>query len=208
MTRKGLALEMVIMMIILLVVAAVIIQIFLSQTEQGKLEGIGSKGKCELQKQDFINKCNSLCASYNSARIGAKAVDYCETYFGQDKDVVQVDWNCDKKANGKAKLDFGAIKLDVCENRIYCFMVAPCANFDSMGCRDVLCRSYTELYGDPDTAKRVVADRIQTGEAENVNCRLPFDPEPNWDKLNWYVRFGYGENRGSNGEYTPHPNIC
>ncbi len=188
MARKGLALEMVIMMIILLVVAAVIIQIFLSQTDPNKLGGIGSRGKCNLELENFKDRCKQICDSYRVSPSGAKATEYCEAYYGMDSASPQLDANCDGKINSVAEVDFGDFKLQACENRIYCFMVTKCQNFDAIGCMDALCRSYTSKYkGDVAEATKTVKRKILTGESDmDTNCRLPTDKDDNW-----YIQFNF-----------------
>ncbi|MBI2674919.1 MAG: hypothetical protein HYX24_00550 [Candidatus Aenigmarchaeota archaeon] len=204
MAKKGMALEMVVMMIILLVVAAVIIQIFLANLGGESIDLIANKGKCEGSRQEFISRCNSLCDSYKNSRAGDKAVDFCGTYLGQEDRNVQVDWNCDKKANEAVEVGFGSFKLPVCENMVYCFMAVSCQNLGAAGCREALCQSNTELYrGDTGKASEAVAESVQTGEKENFGCRLPDE-----EVKNWYLRYGFASGRGSGkGEYS-RGNIC
>ncbi len=194
MERKGMALEMVVMMIILLVVAAVIIAIFLGIVKPPP----PAEGMCEVSRQTFMNKCTSLCDSYRNTRSGGAASEFCEMYMGREDRTAQVDWNCDKKPNEVADVDFGKFMLPVCENSVYCFMAVQCPGLDAEGCREALCRSSTEKYkGDRDRAAQEVAGVIQTGEEENFNCNLPGD-----EFTNWYTRFGFADQKTGRNRYT------
>lgn len=163
-------------------------------------------------REAFRDTCRILCNSYMNASPAdkpAKAAEFCETYFGLRQKYPQLDWNCDGRANYTANLSFGSFEYKVCENRIYCFMTEPlssyqeCPNLTVQDCKRVLCTSYmSATQKNEANAAAAVAQKIQTGEAENPSCELGYS-KPN----NWYLRFGFATDKVASS-YLVNSTMC
>lgn len=170
---RGMALEMIIMLIMLLVVAGVIISLFLGTFQGDKFGKLGENAKLEQDK--FRNFCQALCRDIQSP---AKAAEFCET-------AQSIDWNGD---NTYTKVEVNELtRMQVCENRIYCFQVYKCPqiklnpgeNDQAKACARASCKAFLESGQSTTTADDLVANtltgRLRTGENDQgATCSLDF----------------------------------
>lgn len=171
------SLEMIIGLIILLVVAGVVINIFLSQFEEGKITGITGNLQCENQKNKFKSQCEALCSEYKVSKNTVDAVKYCEKNTA-------LDWNCDGDEPDTVAATSEDLKLQMCEDKIYCFNVYTCKGSGwKLGyedCKEKMCRVYTNTYSEH-IAGQKIKEVIKAG-----TCTLPDN-----DIENWHRRFGF-----------------
>lgn len=173
--KKGqMSLEMIIGLLILLVVAIVVIRMFL--TNIVNIDKPGKDIDQVLKEKGFQSTCEGLCSDYLIGGSQATLARYCFTKMSGDPDL-----------NRNGLIDTISAKtkvLDICEDTIYCFHISPCKSdtgtIDWEDCRQVVCRSYYDIYKDWDTADKKVKELFPSAGT----CKLTSDA--NW----WKMYFG------------------
>ena len=177
--KKGqMSLEMVIGLVILLVVAGVIISLLLYYINPDRMPSAAG----ELEIREFIEKCDKYCKESSS-------LSYCTDYFGKDIPVSRVDWDGDGEENELIKLG-KKVQWDVCEDRIYCFLVAPCARFGDVpmkGCAKQLCQAGYTKYENSTLATNYVTEELDLVPTKDVSCETAINELP--PESNWFTRY-------------------
>jgi hypothetical protein len=177
MKKAQISLEMVIMLVVLLVLAGVVISLILHFLRPGAI----TPPEEALAKREFISACERYCKD--------KDVEYCRYYWNGN------DWNENKIKSEVIKV--GKYQWYACEDRIYCFLVVPCDEFGSglklmEKCKNLLCQTYLEKYGDKDRATAALLDAINF----STNCPLSTFKSalpPGVKEEDWYeIIFGTG----------------
>lgn len=169
------SLEMVVGLIILLVVAGVVIGLVLHFLKPGAFQD----PEKVLQKRGFLGDCETYCKDESS-------VDFCRYYFGKGKNVEGgADWNENKIKN--ELIIVGSHDWPTCEDRVYCFLIYTCDKYGSGGietidkCKQVLCQTYREKYGNNERATVALKDTLNW---DSKSCSFAtVDKEENWYDL-------------------------
>lgn len=175
--KAQMSLEMVIGLLILLVVAAVVIKIFL-----GSVGSIGTIDDLKKSNEynDFKNQCDALCSQYLATNDPAAAAKYCSKKFGGASSLAQSAINKPIESDTKPG-------VDVCPNAIYCFMAKACTTdsgpIDWGDCKNILCQTYYNSYGDYGTASLKVQQIVPNAGS----CTIPISQT----SFNWYDHYGY-----------------
>ncbi len=177
--KKGqMSLEMVIGLVILLVVAGVIISLLLYYISPDRMPSAAG----ELEMREFLDKCEGYCKESSS-------LNYCTHYFGQDIPVTRVDWDGDGEENELITIG-KKVQWDVCEDRIYCFLVAPCARFGDVpmkGCANQLCQAGYTKYENFTLATRYVTQELDVVPTKDIECGESLEELPL--ESNWFTRY-------------------
>ncbi len=130
-----------------------------------------------LKQHDFQYGCESFCNKYliYDSRERKSLLAYCYTKMVGN----------DLNENGKIDTIFAATKrLEICEDAIYCFHIVPCetenVTIDWNDCRQVICQTLYDVYGNWDTANQKVKELFPSVGT----CKLRSDK--NW----WEMYFG------------------
>lgn len=177
------SLEMVIGLLILLVVAAVVINLFL-----GNIKGI--TGVKEYQSDIDFRKFKSECESYCKEGTDGSMVAYCS------QKLKKTDLNGNKIVD---ILQSSTSVLKMCEDAIYCFLIAPCeretGNVGPTQCRQILCKAWNDIYDDPAKSTCKVNELI----LDYGTCKLKSDE-------NWYFIGGFKDEK--TGKKEPCGVVC
>lgn len=185
------SLEMVIGLVILLVVAGVVISLVLFFIKPKQIEQLTSG----IEWDKFINDCKQKCETRNYA-------DYCSYYW-------KGDFN--KNTITPEAVQVGApYNWYACEDRIYCFLVAPCEDLGSgreviESCRNILCQRFIDKGYDVAQASSLLANEIKL--SEKTFCANQYKIKARGVE-NWYSIFEEGcgaGGGGGGGGITPPP---
>jgi len=172
------SLEMIIGLLILLVVAAVIINLFMDRIKQFT----STNWQQDLDFKKFKSDCESYCKENTEGSIAK----YCSEKLNK------------KDLNGNHKVDTMKSEtsvLSMCEDAIYCFHVASCERdgdaIDAKACKGILCRSWTDVYGDASKASTKVMELVPGYGTCTLN-----------DDENWWLIAKFGPNPPCGGKTT------
>jgi len=167
---KGqMSLEMVIGLLILLVVAAVVINLFL-----GNIKGISTVKdyQSDLDYRKFKTNCEGYCKEGSEGAL----VAYCSEKL-KSKDL---------NKNGIVDLLQTASGVwKMCEDGIYCFLIAPCeresGDIGAKECRQILCKAWVDALDSPSKATCKINELIPSVGT----CKITDIYE------NWYTQAGF-----------------
>ncbi|RLJ00780.1 MAG: hypothetical protein DRP06_01090 [Candidatus Aenigmatarchaeota archaeon] len=126
--------------------------------------------RLDTSTEDFYEKCEDYCGD-------ATSLEYCNYYF--EGPYWRSDWNDNGIKNELIEIG-GDMKYNVCEDRIYCFHIAPCKQFGENpieNCAKVLCEAGYTKYENISLASRYVLNEYNIKPG---NCSLP---DNNWHSL-------------------------
>ena len=146
--KAQMSLEMIIGLLILLVVAAVIISLFMNKIKEFTSMGNWQQ---DLEYRAFKSDCESACKEGTDGSIAK----YCSTKLNK------------KDLNGNKLVDMlssDTSVLSMCEDAVYCFHVVKCdtegGEIGAKECKDILCRSWADIYGDLSSASTKVMELV------------------------------------------------